>query len=58
MTLSRQYGLVVFECDDCGDALETETRDFHEALERLREEGWRTLPGRTDHEWRHKCGTC
>lgn len=56
MTLSRDRGLIVFECDECGDTEETETRDFAEAREHIRAEGWTTQ--RSGDDWLHVCRGC
>lgn len=48
--------LVVWECDDCGTELETDTEDFDEALVTLKDEGWRTT--KEDDEWQHWCQDC
>jgi hypothetical protein len=39
--LDRQHGDIVWECDACGAALETETSDFDSARNLLRREGWK-----------------
>jgi hypothetical protein len=54
--LDRQKGDVVFECDICGNVLETETSDFESARNLLRREGWRTL--KVGDVWMHKCPSC
>lgn len=56
MALERERGLIVFTCDECGEVEETETRDFEEAREHIRAEGWRT--SKVGDEWVHKCRGC
>ena len=56
MTIDRIYGQVVFTCDNCGEALDTERVDFGEALAVLKLEGWKSelVLG----EWEHRCPDC
>lgn len=54
--LDRQHGDVVFECDGCGEVLETDTADFGSALNMLKREGWRAR--KFDNVWQHYCGAC
>lgn len=56
MSLDRIAGRIVFTCDACPDALETDTRNFNEAREALRDAGWRTIPNGS--EWEHFCPAC
>lgn len=54
MSLTRDKGLIVFQCDECHETLETETRSFQEALDLLKAEkdwGMRKL----GMEWYHFC---
>ena len=58
--LDRQYGKLVVECDACGDMLETDTKDFHEARDIMQREGWKI---RKEGEgpsgvWLHGCTKC
>ena len=58
--LDRQYGKLVVECDACGDTLETDTKDFHEARDIMQREGWKI---RKEGEgpsgvWLHGCTKC
>lgn len=56
MTLQRIHQRIHFECDTCGEALDTETSDFRDAVEMLRAEGWTAVPfGST---WHHRCPDC
>jgi hypothetical protein len=56
MSITRDYSLIVFECDDCQETLETGTHDWYEALGRMREAGWRSE--REGDQWRHRCPDC
>jgi hypothetical protein len=56
MTIHRKKydGPIDFECDECGEVLETGDDEFKTALEMAKDEGWyiRNLNG----EWHHFCG--
>ena len=54
--LDRQKGDVVFECDGCGEVLETGQADFGAALSLLRRDGWRAVKAGDD--WEHYCLAC
>ena len=54
--LDRQHGLIIFECDVCGEVLETDTRDFDEAQRRLHAEAWKAR--KIGSEWCHACDRC
>jgi len=54
--MDRQYGKIVFECDDCGDVLNTHESDLEAANERRRAEGWRATS--VDGVWLHYCKEC
>jgi hypothetical protein len=41
--LDRQKGDIVFECNACGDVLETNQADFDVARVIFRREGWRII---------------
>lgn len=49
-------GLIVFECDDCDEILETGTDTFSEAIEKSRAEGWSAK--RYEGGWEHLCRGC
>ncbi len=53
MSLHRDHGEIVFECDGCGETLETLTTDFWAAAAKLKDEGWRTR--KRGQEWEHFC---
>ncbi|MBW7966777.1 hypothetical protein [Bradyrhizobium sp. BR 10261] len=54
--MDRQRGKILFECDSCDEVLHTDAREFDEAREQLRSEGWyvRKICG----EWMHGCPNC
>jgi hypothetical protein len=54
--LDRQHGNIVFECDGCGDILDTETSNFNAARNMLKRDGWRAIKIGTD--WQHYCTGC
>jgi hypothetical protein len=56
MSIDRQYGKINFECDNCGDTIETESKDFDEAMSAMRADGWRSV--RDDGAWKHYCKEC
>lgn len=47
---------IQFECDGCGDQLQTTTRHLKAANAEAKEQGWRTY--KDDSEWVHKCSFC
>jgi hypothetical protein len=51
--IDRQRGKIVFECDSCGDVLETEEREFDEANTVRRDAGW--TAEKFASEWAHRC---
>lgn len=53
MTTHKIKGKYEFVCDDCGEVLSTDERDFHGALDVLRSEGWRSV--RDGNDWVHFC---
>ena len=54
--IDRQRGDVVFECDGCGEVLETATSNFDSALNMMRREGWRAVCA--GNVWSHFCASC
>lgn len=54
--LDRQGGDVYFECDGCGEVLETGTGDFSSALNLMRRERWRAV--KFGEDWNHYCPDC
>lgn len=58
MTVSREQGIVVFQCDGkrCAEIYEADTKDFNEALNEFRETGWVTR--KIGNDWLHVCPDC
>lgn len=54
--IDRQYGKVTFECDSCGELLETDESDWTDAQAHFRSAGW--LAQKVGQEWLHTCDTC
>lgn len=54
--LDRIYGQIAFECDACGEALETGEKEFAEAKAFFDAEDWRALKVGSD--WVHTCPGC
>lgn len=59
MSIDKQHGKYFFICDgdECHDHLETNESNFTQALEVLKEEGWRSERQRGN-EWKHYCPDC
>lgn len=53
MSVTRDYGDVVFECDTCGEIIETHTDDFMDALSFAKGEGW--IVSKDGDDWVHFC---
>lgn len=51
--IERQYGRIIFVCDDCGETFEATSRNFDEAWGEAKEEGW-TVTKHGD-VWVHWC---
>jgi len=54
--LDKQRGKFIFECDVCGDTLDTETSNFNEARQTLENEEWKARKIGSD--WVHSCSKC
>ena len=52
--IQREGGLLIFECDECPNYIETGTDDFRDALTFIKEEFWRVAKN-SDNEWVHFC---
>lgn len=57
MALIRSRGNIVFECDGCGDEIDTGEKQFDAALEafKLDPEGQNWLSINTTGDWEHFC---
>lgn len=51
--IDRQRNQITFECDACGDSLDTGESEFDEANRVRREEGW--LAQKVGRDWVHFC---
>jgi hypothetical protein len=54
--IQRIHGKVTFECDRCGEVLNTAEGDFQDALQTLRESGWKAK--KIGDDWTHICDEC
>lgn len=52
--ISRDHNDIIFECDACGDTLETMQSDFSSAWNMAKRNGWRSK--KMDGIWEHYCG--
>lgn len=58
MTIYRDEDNEVWvECNQCADTFYSGTSDFYEALDLMKQEGWRTILDDAD-EWQHFCPAC
>ena len=55
--LDRSKDGIAFECDMCGEVLETNTKEFNEARDTLRSNGWISKRSVGD-GWAHFCPDC
>lgn len=53
MSFTRDRGIIIFECNNCGNTLDSETKDFDEALYALKTDGWRF--DKSGKEYKHYC---
>lgn len=51
--IERQYGRIIFVCDDCGETHEASSREFNEAWAEARDEGWSAT--KDGEKWVHWC---
>lgn len=63
MTLYRYRNVILFECDECREGLNTGVEDFHEAVQVLRRQGWTAFPTSSTEQasetvWKHRCIDC
>lgn len=56
MSSERIHGLHSFACDTCPEFIETQARDFSEALAAAKGEGW--VAYNVDGVWCHACPGC
>lgn len=55
--IDKQYGKLIFICDECDESLETDTKLFAEADALRKEEGWIATKSRSGN-WTHTCPMC
>lgn len=53
MSFTRNHGVVIYECDNCGNFNDTETKDFEQAKEIIKSEGW--ITHKEGQEWKNYC---
>lgn len=53
--ISRNHNDIIFECDACGDTLETMQADWNSAWNTAKRQGWRSK--KMDGAWEHYCGS-
>lgn len=56
MTIRRDRGDVVIECDRCNNEFTTYDDDFHETWKLAKLKGWETK--KIANEWLHACPSC
>lgn len=54
--MTRIHGTIHFECDGCGEVLDTDARDFDEARSVLSGNDWRAQ--KVGDVWLHHCPPC
>lgn len=54
--IDRQHGKIVIECDTCDVVFHSDSRDFSDAWERAKADGWSAA--KTGDIWMHGCQTC
>ncbi len=57
MSLTQDHGDHVFQCDSCGETLETNTSNFDSARNALKRAHWKPHKN-PQNEWRHYCPQC
>lgn len=55
--IHRQHDQIEFECDDCGDVLDTSATEWSDALRSLKNEGWISRKA-GNNQWEHFCSAC
>jgi hypothetical protein len=58
MSLTRDHGDIVFECDSCRDTLETRTANFEAARNLLKRAHWQPYRRKDSDDWSHRCHAC
>jgi len=57
MTIERQYKLVFFVCDDCGET-SVPDEDFDVMKSDATSDGWKIIKDEDTDEWVHLCPAC
>lgn len=55
MSITRDDGDIVFNCEECPEYFEAETAQFMDAVDAVKKAGWLII--RTS-EWEHRCPSC
>lgn len=56
MTIRRDYGKVVFECDKCDEEYTLDDGDFDLTYQAAKRDGWETK--KFGRDWLHACPRC
>jgi hypothetical protein len=54
--IDLQHNMFVVECDSCPEVLQTHTKNFQEARETMKREGWKIR--KIADVWVHGCPNC
>lgn len=54
--MEKQKGKYVFECDGCNEVNETDEKDFDDARDKIKKDGWRIIFD--DGTFVHYCPSC
>lgn len=57
MSVERQYGQVMFMCDECGDESDSD-RSFTTVLADAKHDGWLITKDEDTDEYTHMCPAC
>ena len=53
MSITKDRGNIVFECDCCSETLDTEEKDFEDAMRTAKDNGFKAIC--IYGEWKHIC---
>ena len=53
--IDRQGGILIFQCDACGETFDADASDFALTWRRAKDEGW-TAWKLSSKDWHHACG--
>lgn len=56
MIEKTNHNEIMFVCDGCGEAEQTGSTDFQEALAEVKQAGW--IAKKENNEWQHFCKDC